>query len=116
MYVDVLDINFPSGLQHLKPQKHLVISANMDLQVMNLSYKNFSNKGLKSVLFTKIDESVNIGYLYNFQNEFGLPMSYVTFGQNVPEDIMEAQRLKIAVHIIGEEKDLGSSYCFAKVE
>jgi flagellar biosynthesis protein FlhF len=39
------------------------------------------------VLFTKIDEGLNFGSMVNFSLRTRLPLSYLTTGQRVPEDI-----------------------------
>ena len=39
------------------------------------------------IIFTKLDETSEYGNLLNIKIYTGAPMSYITCGQNVPEDI-----------------------------
>lgn len=39
------------------------------------------------IIFTKLDETTALGNLYNLRLYTGAPLSYVTCGQNVPDDI-----------------------------
>ncbi len=47
----------------------------------------FSLCSPQKMLFTKVDESANIGVLFNLLYRFPLALSYITNGQNVPDDI-----------------------------
>lgn len=79
-------------LAELKPDaKHLVLSAGTkesDLRDIVQRYKRF---GINRLIFTKLDETISLGNVYNTVNESMLPVSYFTFGQNVPDDIERAQ-------------------------
>jgi flagellar biosynthesis protein FlhF len=50
--------------------------------------EHFSKYGLQKVIFTKLDETESVGPLYNLLNEYPLKVSYITNGQNVPDDIL----------------------------
>lgn len=39
------------------------------------------------LIFTKLDETITLGNLLNLKLYTGAPLSYVTCGQNVPDDI-----------------------------
>ena len=39
------------------------------------------------LIFTKLDETTALGNLFNLKLHTGAPMSYVAYGQNVPDDI-----------------------------
>jgi flagellar biosynthesis protein FlhF len=53
-------------------------------------------------LFTKLDETTQVGLLYNLVTQYQKPLSYITTGQNVPDDIEIAQPRKLANAILGE--------------
>jgi flagellar biosynthesis protein FlhF len=53
------------------------------------------------LIFTKLDETGSIGVLLNICYLTGKQISYVTFGQNVPEDIDRIQPDKIAKALMG---------------
>ena len=54
---------------------------------MKVITDNFSKFNLDKVLFTKMDETDSYGAIVNLFNDFPLKLSYVTNGQNVPDDI-----------------------------
>lgn len=65
----------------------LVLSATTkyrDLLKIADAYKNISDYKL---IFTKLDETTALGNLYNLRLYTGAPLSYITCGQNVPNDI-----------------------------
>ena len=65
----------------------LVLSVVSNEKQFMESYKQFSPLGINRVLFTKIDEGLNFGSMVNFSLRTRLPLSYLTTGQRVPEDI-----------------------------
>jgi len=68
-------------------ETHLVLSVVSNEKQFMESYKQFSPLGINRVLFTKIDEGLNFGSMVNFSLRTRLPLSYLTTGQRVPEDI-----------------------------
>ncbi|MBT3224926.1 MAG: flagellar biosynthesis protein FlhF [Deltaproteobacteria bacterium] len=54
--------------------------------------KRFSTIPLSGVVFTKLDESTSYGSIFNHSIRFKLPLTYLTTGQNVPDDIENASR------------------------
>ena len=68
-------------------ETHLVLSAVSNEKQFMKSYKQFSPLEINRVLFTKIDEGLNFGSVVNFSLRTRLPLSYLTTGQRVPEDI-----------------------------
>lgn len=66
---------------------YLVVSATTkyrDLVGIADAYKAVDNY---KIIFTKLDETTALGNLYNLRLYTGAPLSYVTCGQNVPDDI-----------------------------
>jgi flagellar biosynthesis protein FlhF len=53
------------------------------------------------VIFTKLDESQCVGNILNIKDKIDAKLSYVTFGQNVPDDIIEVNPHEIAKSILG---------------
>ena len=59
---------------------------------------------LDSIIFTKLDESSSYGSIFNHAIRFKKPVSYLTTGQNVPEDIELATKERLVdllLHISG---------------
>ena len=68
-------------------ERHLVLSATTkykDLLAIADAYKEMTDYRL---IFTKLDETRECGNLLNLRLHTGEPISYVTNGQNVPDDI-----------------------------
>ncbi len=54
-----------------------------------------------SLIFTKLDETLAYGSILNLKYETTKPLSYITTGQNVPEDIAELDPYEVASKILG---------------
>ena len=78
-----------------KVETHLVLNVTAQEKLFEESYKQFSALEIDRVLFTKLDEGINFGALFNFALRTRVPFSYLTTGQRVPEDIEAAQREKV---------------------
>lgn len=79
---------------------YLVLSATTkygDLTRIAETYKDVANYKL---IFTKVDETGTIGNIYNILMQTGASLSYVTFGQNVPDDISAADTQAIAKQLL----------------
>lgn len=62
---------------------------------------------LRGLIITKLDETIRYGSLFNLVRRSGLPVAYVTTGQNVPRDIQLADARAMAVRLLGAEKQIG---------
>jgi flagellar biosynthesis protein FlhF len=71
----------------------LPLTSSQDNLAENLA--RFKPIGYQSIIFTKLDESSHFGMIYNVIDQERKPVSYVTNGQNVPQDIekIDAGRL-----------------------
>ena len=77
-------------------EKHLVLSATTKYKDALDIMDNFSTCAPDKVIFTKIDEARNIGTIVNILYQVPIPLSYVTNGQNVPDDIELVDPQKLA--------------------
>ncbi|MGC9327641.1 MAG: hypothetical protein ACP5I1_08400, partial [Candidatus Hinthialibacter sp.] len=75
---------------------HLVISTTTKYCDMVDIVEHFKEINPSRLLFTKIDESTTYGPIFNIVSKYKMPISYLTTGQNVPEDIERAQPERIA--------------------
>lgn len=64
------------------------------------AYKELNDYRL---LFTKIDETNSLGNILNIKLYTQEPLSYMTYGQNVPDDIERADVQKLAKSLLGGE-------------
>ncbi len=54
-----------------------------------------------TLVFTKLDETDTIGNIFNIHMLTGAPLSYTTWGQNVPDDIGKIDAQNIAKQLLG---------------
>jgi flagellar biosynthesis protein FlhF len=64
--------------------------------------------GLDGLIVTKLDEAIALGAILNASLFGSVPLSYVTFGQRVPEDIADADNSQLAEDLV--ERVLESSH------
>jgi flagellar biosynthesis protein FlhF len=88
-----------------KSETFLVLSLTTKYKDMKVITENFSKFNLDKVLFTKMDETDSYGSIINLLNDFPLKLSYVTNGQNVPDDIKVADENAIIGLIMGATSD-----------
>lgn len=65
----------------------LVVSATTKYRDLISIADTYANMTEYKIIFTKLDETTTLGNLLNLKLYTGAPLSYVTCGQNVPEDI-----------------------------
>ena len=68
--------------------------------------KRFGAINFNRLIFTKLDETSGYGSLLNASVKYNIPISILTFGQNVPDDIEYANKKKIAQMILWPEKHI----------
>ncbi|WP_405082605.1 flagellar biosynthesis protein FlhF [Paenibacillus chitinolyticus] len=92
MYVSELN----TLIRHQGPSETiLVLSLTSKYSDMKAITANFSKFKVDKVLFTKMDETYSYGAMLNLLDVFPIRLSYVTDGQNVPDDIMVADENRI---------------------
>jgi flagellar biosynthesis protein FlhF len=74
---------------------HLLMSVSTTDSEMSKTAINFSPLEFQSYIFTKVDEAEKCGSVINQIMKLPLPISYITTGQNVPEDIESAKKRNI---------------------
>lgn len=80
---------------------HLVLSLVSRELDMQKAASQFSRLNPSTYIFTKADETVQCGCMIDQVHEYNLPISFITHGQNVPEDIMAATRRNISRLVFG---------------
>ncbi|MBE2188015.1 MAG: hypothetical protein IAE98_00985, partial [Candidatus Kapabacteria bacterium] len=81
-------------------QIYLVLSGNHSSKFYESAYESFGKLTPSSLIITKIDESDSLGSLYSILNENMLPISYITTGQQIPDDIEPADKLLLTKLIL----------------
>lgn len=77
-------------------QTHLVLSTGVAESVLLAAAERFKVAGPDRLLLTKLDEAVHLGPIVNVVGRAGLPVSYVTTGQEVPDHIELANSDRLA--------------------
>ncbi|HEV3004771.1 MAG TPA: flagellar biosynthesis protein FlhF, partial [Pirellulales bacterium] len=80
---------------------HLTLSSTASASVLMRTAERFAAVGTTALILTKLDEAAGLGHLLPLLRESGLPLSYVTHGQNVPDDIGPADGGRLARQIVG---------------
>jgi flagellar biosynthesis protein FlhF len=70
---------------------HLLIAVSMKESDAYEAVEKFAPNYVKQFIFTKVDETSSFGSILNICTEMGKPISYLTTGQNVPDDIEPAR-------------------------
>ena len=74
----------------MRIRNYLVLPATSQRRVLQEAYEHFRRVPLSGCILTKLDESLNLGDVLGMCIQNNLPISYVTDGQRVPEDIKVA--------------------------
>ena len=77
-------------------RSYLVLTATGQRRVLQDAVNHFKRIPLAGVILTKLDESVSIAGALSVLIQNELPLSYVTDGQRVPEDMKVADTLSLA--------------------
>lgn len=81
---------------------HLVLSLTSSLRNLASTAAQFAGAGATSMILTKLDEASGMGTLLSVAKQVPLPISYLTTGQDVPDDIETADPVRMSRLILGE--------------
>ena len=84
-------------------ETHLVLSATASQRVLMQIVDRFEAVQTDRLIFTKLDEAVTYGVLFNVAQRVGKPLSYVTTGQEVPHQIEACNPQQLARWLVGKE-------------
>lgn len=82
-------------------ENYLLLSSTTKFKEIVDIVENFQRITFHKVIFTKIDEAVSFGPILSLACKIEQPIAYITTGQNVPEDIEQADKEKLAKMIFG---------------
>jgi len=71
-------------------EKMLVLPANVKTTDLYEIYNSYSTLHIDNLIFTKLDETISYGNLISFAHKTKKSICYVSVGQNVPDDLHEA--------------------------
>jgi flagellar biosynthesis protein FlhF len=67
---------------------------------MERAIERFSQVRVDKIIFTKLDEAVHIGVVFNVIRKVNKALSYITTGQDVPDHIEVGRGRRIAQLIV----------------
>jgi flagellar biosynthesis protein FlhF len=99
---DALKLSELKGLlAAAKPDEvHLVLSTTASEKCVDLAISRFSEVRVDKIIFTKLDEAAHVGVVLNVIHKLNKSLSYVTTGQDVPDDIEVGQPRRLAQLIL----------------
>ncbi|MCK4658351.1 MAG: flagellar biosynthesis protein FlhF [Phycisphaerae bacterium] len=92
-------------LDEAKPHEvHLVLSATTSRGVLSEAVERFGVVGVDRVIFTKLDEAVGFGAILSCLTQANARLSYLTDGQEVPDDIEVGHSRRVAELIVSGKR------------
>lgn len=80
---------------------HLVLSTTASQECIEHAIARFAEVRVDKIIFTKLDEAVHVGVILNVIRKVNKSLSYITTGQDVPDDIEVGKPKKLAQRILG---------------
>jgi flagellar biosynthesis protein FlhF len=101
---DTLKLNELKGLlTAIEPDDvHLVLSTTASQECLQLAIERFADVRVDKLIFTKLDEAAHVGMVLNIVRQVNKSLSYITTGQDVPDDIEVGRGRRLAQLILGE--------------
>ena len=95
-------LTYINGLgENIEKEVHLVLSATTKYKDLLGIVESYSDIGEYKIIFTKLDETETLGNLLNLKLHTGAGLSYITCGQNVPDDIETFNPQKTVKRLLG---------------
>jgi len=82
---------------------HLVLASTANHSHMLSAVENFKVLGVDRLIFTKLDEAISFGVLLSVMDKIEASLSYITIGQDVPDDIEIGNSSRLARLLLGLE-------------
>lgn len=86
----------------LVDEVHLLLSLNTKSSDLKNIINKFSALNPDKALLTKLDETSSYGDIINIKEDYKLPLSYLTNGQDVPEDLETAEAETLYNYLFGD--------------
>jgi len=124
VFIDTAGRNFrnPVYVEELKKmldnnlnlETYLVLAATAKEEDMAKIYEQFEMMAVDGLIFTKTDETENLGGMINFIMNHSIPVAYLADGQDVPDDLQLAAPEIIINKVFGGKEHVGSSRSASK--
>ena len=83
---------------------HVVMSLTASVRSIRMTCEQFQEVNPTALILTKLDEAAGMGSLLSVSKQVSLPVSYLTTGQDVPEDIEPADAGRMTRLILGQDR------------
>jgi flagellar biosynthesis protein FlhF len=80
---------------------HLVLSTTSSQACVEMAIERFTDVRVDRIIFTKLDEAAHLGVVLNVARKLNKSLSYITTGQDVPDDIEVGEGARLAKLILG---------------
>jgi len=82
---------------------HLVLSSAAGARTLQQTAERFAAVGTTAMILTKLDEAASLGSILPVLHSSRLPLSYLTNGQNVPDDIETADARRLTQMVLNAD-------------
>lgn len=83
---------------------HVVMSLTASVRSIRITCEQFQAVNPTALILTKLDEAAGMGSLLSVSKQVSLPVSYLTTGQDVPEDIEPADATRMTRLVLGQDR------------
>lgn len=103
-YLDPKYIQQVKEINQFQPDDeiHIVLSVTSKSRDLEKIFNQFSDLPIHKIIFTKIDETSQYGVMFNLITDKQVGVAYLTNGQDVPDDIIEANQENFVSTLVGE--------------
>jgi len=84
-----------------RPEVHLAVSATTKTRDLEEIFQQYESFGYSRVIVTKLDETSQIGSILSVVAKRGKPISFLTDGQKVPQDIEPSSLVRLLCNLEG---------------
>lgn len=102
---DTMKLNELKGLLNVAnpDEVHLVLSTTSSQACVETAIERFNDVRVDKIIFTKLDEAAHVGVMFNVVRKVNKGLSYITTGQDVPDDIEVGRGRRLAQLILGNK-------------
>jgi flagellar biosynthesis protein FlhF len=80
---------------------HLCLASTEKESYLEKVIQHALNLGISGISFTKLDQSLTYGELFNLSKRWSIPLAYFSYGTNIPDDLERATKERVIERIFG---------------
>ena len=93
--------NMRSMLASVNAEVHLLLNADLRQLELTRLLNSYASFRPRSISFSKLDQTIAFGGVYEAIKLSGLPAMYLTAGQRIPDDIEQSSATRLAALVMG---------------